>query len=67
MDGTGKVHTFVIIKFNIKLKYQKIPLFLFRHILLVRTADEFYCAMGQLSAEMMSYTKQDSDKLIKVS
>ncbi len=30
------------------------------------TADEFYCAMGQLSAEMMEFTKEDSDKLIKV-
>ncbi len=38
----------------------------FRRILLVDTADEFYCAMGQLSAEMMEFTKEDSDKLIKV-
>ena len=38
----------------------------FRRILLVQTADEFYCAMGQLSAEMMDFTKEDSDKLIKV-
>lgn len=29
------------------------------------TADEFYCAMGQLSGEMLEFSKEDSDKLIK--
>ena len=35
-------------------------------ILLVSTADEFYCAMGQLSQEMLEFSTEDSNRLIKV-
>ena len=32
----------------------------------VKTADEFYCAMGQLSQEMLQFSVVDSNMLIKV-
>ena len=32
----------------------------------MKSADEFYCAMGQLSQEMLQFTTPDSNKLIKV-
>ena len=38
-----------------------------RRILTVPTADEFYCAMGELSQEMLEFTTAQSDVLIKVS
>eukprot|EP00095_Tigriopus_kingsejongensis_P001322 maker-scaffold249_size238305-snap-gene-1.11 protein:Tk01322 transcript:maker-scaffold249_size238305-snap-gene-1.11-mRNA-1 annotation:"probable gpi-anchored adhesin-like protein pga55" len=34
-------------------------------ILLVPSADEFYCSMGQLSQEMLEFNKSDSNRLIK--
>ena len=34
-------------------------------ILDVSTADEFYCAMGQLSREMLDFTPAECDTLIK--
>ena len=38
----------------------------FSRILTVRSADEFYCAMGQLSSEMLAYGVVDTNRLVKV-
>ena len=34
--------------------------------MVVKSADEFYCAMGQLSQEMLLFSITDSNRLIKV-
>ena len=37
-----------------------------RRVLTVKTADEFYSAMGQFSQEMLTFSSTDSNRLIKV-
>ena len=38
----------------------------YRRVLTVKTADEFYSAMGQFSQEMLTFSSTDSNRLIKV-